>query len=379
LSSSRWESQGVWRGAGGDIENNQQDYPSFQTAAQAPAFGVAAESVGPNWIHGRFSYRRVYNVGSAFTGQFPTVGTQGYEQVDGLRISSERLGYAASIFLDEVGALRGGFAYDLYNDLIARAYGSLDVYAHSKVNVGADFDFFTPTFDADSIWNWFTHSPVTTATGRVAVGPFEGFDASVSGGARLWMADGDPETYGREQCVANNPDPVRVDQCLQFGIDPSSGDDEEFSRTEDNRATTIAPDLLTNVGARYRWSKGYVRADAMLQTGFGDEATNRGDRYGGSVAAKQDIVGGLFWLGGRVSGHHWNDPTRAGRDAASFGYVVAPELLPWEYTKFRVEWEHNMNRLVGQRFRVMAFVTLRVDSNLSGGFGSSSGYLGNAL
>ncbi len=379
LSTSRWESQGVWRGDGSDIEQNRQDYPSFIDASQAPAFGVAAESQGPNWIHGRFSYRRVYNLGDAFAGQFPAVGGQGFTEVDGLRISSERLGYTLSLFLDEVGGVRGGFAYDLYNELISKAYGAIDIYAHEKVTVGGDFDFFTPTFDADSIWNWFTHSPITTATARVAVGPFEGFEANASGGVRLWMADGDPATYGEQQCSANNTDPLRVRQCLDFGIDPSNGPDENFSRDEANRETTVSPDLLTNLGARYRWGNGYVGGDAMLQTGFGGEAQNRGNRYGGGLYGKQDVVGGLFWLGARVSGYQWADPTRQDRDAASFGYVVAPELLPWEYTKLRVEWEHNMNRLVGQRFRVMAFVTLRVDSNLSGGFGSTSGYLGNAL
>ncbi len=379
LSSARWESQGVWRGNASNIKGNRNDYPSFQRAAQAPAFGAALETQGPNWVHGRLSYRRVYNFSETFAGQFPSVGGQGFEQVKGLRLSSDRLGYALSLFLAEVGGVRGGFAYDLYSNLINKAYGSFDIYAHEKVNLGADFDFFTPTFDADSIWNWFTRSPVMTATGRIALGSFKGFDATLSGGTRLWMADGDPLSYGQEQCTFNNPNPVRADQCQQFGIDPSNGRDEEFSRTEENRKTTIAPDLLSNAGARYRWSAGYVSANAMLQTGLGDESGNRGDRYGGSLAAKQDIVGGLFWLGGRVSGYHWNDPTRANRDATSFGYVVAPELLPWEYTKFRVEWEHNMNRLVGQRFRVVGYITLRVDSTLRGGFGASSGYLGNAL
>jgi hypothetical protein len=379
LSTSRWESQGVWRGSGGDIENNQQDYPSFQSASQAPAFGAALESFGPNWIKGRLVYRRVYNLGETFTGQFPAPGGQGFSQVDGLRLSSDRIGYSLSVYLAEIGGIKGGFAYDLYNQLVSKAYGSLDFYPHEKVALGAELDFFNPTYDADSIWNWFTHSPITTALGRVALGSFGGFEATASGGARLWLADGDPETYATAQCQANNPDPVAVANCLKFGIDASTGNDEVFSRTEENRDTTIAPDLLGNVGARYRWSNGFVAADAMLQTGFGDVATNRGNRYGGSVYGKQDVVGGLFWIGGRVSAHRWFDPMREARDAASFSYVVAPELFPWEYTKFRVEWEHDMNPLVGQRFRLLGYITLRVDSNLRGGFGSSYGYLGNAI
>jgi hypothetical protein len=380
LSTSRWESQGVWRGYGGDIEGNEKDYPSFQTASQAPAFGGALESFGPNWIKGRFVYRRVYNLGDAFTSQFPSPGGQGFNQVSGLRLSSERLGFAGSVFLSDIGGVKGGFAYDLYNQLVSKAYGSVEFYPHEKVVVGADVDFYHPTFDADSIWNWFTHSPITTALGRVAVGSIGGFDATLTGGARLWSADGDPETYATAQCNANFPnDPVAIANCLKFGIDASTGDDEVFSRTEENRETTISPDLMGNVGARYRWSNGYVAADAMLQTGFGDVATNRGNRYGGSVYGKQDVVGGLFWIGARASLHRWFDPLREGRDATSFGYVVAPELFPWEYTKFRVEWEHDMNPLVGQRFRLLGYITLRVDSNLRGGFGSSYGYLGNAI
>src|SRR5205823_13759451 len=72
LSTARFETQGVWRGAHNDaLTQDAFRYPSFQPAAVAPAFGVAVESAGPNWIHGRFDFRRVYNLGEAFTGQFP--------------------------------------------------------------------------------------------------------------------------------------------------------------------------------------------------------------------------------------------------------------------------------------------------------------------
>ena len=138
LSTSRFESQGVWRGARGDVNDagRASDYPSFQEAAIAPAFGVALESNGPNWIHGRLDYRRVYNTGDAFTGQFPTPAGGGYETADGLRVSSDRIGYALTAYLAEVGAVRGGFAYDIYNQQMFRVYGGLDVYAHKDGHGG---------------------------------------------------------------------------------------------------------------------------------------------------------------------------------------------------------------------------------------------------
>ena len=72
------------------------------------------------------------------------------------------------------------------------------------------------------------------------------------------------------------------------------------------------------------------------------------------------LAGGMFWLGGRVSVYDWTDPTRDDRDATSFGYVVSPEYRPADLAKIRVEWEHDMNRLVGQRFRVLGLVSFRL-------------------
>jgi hypothetical protein len=373
LSTSRFEGQGVWRGNRNDLKdaNRTTDYPSYQEASEAPAFGAAIESNGPNWIHGRLDYRRVYNTGPAFTGQFPAADGGGLEEVDGLRLSSEKVGYALTAFLADLGAVRGGFAYDMYNQMMQRVYGGLDVYATNTVNIGVDYEYFIPTFDADSIFNWFAHNPSHTATGRVALGRWGGFDASVSGGVRMWLTDGSPDNWAAEQCAANNPDPIAVQNCLALGLDSSSSAvdadglpltaDTAFSRVEDNRSTAVAPDLLSNVGARYRWGTGEVGFRGMLQAGFGDEDSNRGRRMGGGLSAKQSVADDAFWMGGRVSLYDWNDPLRPDRDATSFGYVLAPEYRPADFAKFRVEWEHDMNRLVGQRFRLLGLVSMKVD------------------
>ena len=93
---------------------------------------------------------------------------------------------------------------------------------------------------------------------------------------------------------------------------------------------------------------------------LGGDESDRGRRVGGYLRAQQQLVPGLFWIGGRVSTYEWHDPLRPDRDAISFGYVVAPELRPLDLGALRVEWEHEMNRLVGQRFRVVGLVTMRV-------------------
>lgn len=326
LSSPRFERPGVWRGSHGDLEGDlAADFPSYQYAAPAPAVGFAVESAGPNWIHGRFDYRRVWSTSAAFTQQFPSPGNGGYPQAEGLRLSSERLGYAGSAFLPEIGGAKGGFVYDVGAGVVSRAYGALEFHVGEPVTLGAEVDYFVPTFDLDSIWNWFTHDGITTTLARVALRPVEHLDVTVSGGARLWMAEGDPAAYR--------------------GAD----------------VTSIAPDLVTDVGARYAWGTGHVRVHGGVETGFGAVAQNRGRRGGADVAVAQELVPDHVWLGAGTSVYGWSDPLRTQRDATSFGYVVAPEFAPADFVRARVEWEHDLNRLVGQRFRVLGSLSFRAE------------------
>jgi hypothetical protein len=103
-----------------------------------------------------------------------------------------------------------------------------------------------------------------------------------------------------------------------------------------------------------------VGFDGDLQTGVGDETVNRGHRGGATLQARQALARDMLWLGGSVSAHDWADPLRPDRSATSFGYVVAPEYAPVKPARVRLEWEHDMNRLVGQRFRVLALVSVDV-------------------
>lgn len=359
LSSHRYEQQGVWRGSHRGYRDHASEYPSYQFAGQAPAVGAALETAGLSFLHVRWTWRRVYGMGPAFTGQFPAPGGGGFNTVDGLRLSSDRFGMGTTAFLSEVGALRGGFVYDLYSQLASRGYGGLELYpVPNKLVLGVDAEYFRPTFDADSIWNWFTHNPVTTVQGRIAGRPVEGLELSGSGGVRLWMTDGDPDGWAAAECLA--VDPANVDRCIALGTEPSAGSDETFARSPDNRDPKLAPDVLADVGLGYRWSTGNVGVNGSIQNGVGGDATHRGRRGGGFVQAQQALVNDVLYFGGQVSAYTWADPLRTNRDATSFGYMLAPEYQPHDATRLRFEWEHNMNRLVGQRFRVLGLVSFRV-------------------
>src|SRR5258707_585575 len=68
LSTPRFERDGIWRGDRTGFDPALD--PSFQPANIAPAFGVALESAGVTWLHGRVTYRRAYNTGSVAVAPF---------------------------------------------------------------------------------------------------------------------------------------------------------------------------------------------------------------------------------------------------------------------------------------------------------------------
>ena len=374
LSTGRFERNGIWRGshdgfASGDSSKaglpSVTDYPSFQFAQPAPAFGAALESAGPSWLHGRVSYRRVYNTGTSITQQFANpapAGTDGgFKAINGDRISSDRIGYAADAnflagapFRAPIGA-KGGFSYDLYADTVNTWFGGLEAYIGQTATIGLDADYYLPTFDADSIWNWFTHGANTTFSGRAAFRFTRKFDLSVSGGARTWTTEGDPATFGVGECATISKSVIPDCKPGTSYIDASAQRKTlAFVRDPANRAQSTVVDGLGNIAARYRIGNGQLGLRGMMQAG------ERGHRAGGDLYGEQGFVGGKFQVGARVSVYDWNDPLRPERRATSFGYVLGAGFRPGSIADVRVEWEHDMNRLVGQRFRIVGLLNLWV-------------------
>ena len=55
---------------------------------------------------------------------------------------------------------------------------------------------------------------------------------------------------------------------------------------------------------------------------------------------------------------HEIDPLRPDRDATSFAYVLGAGWRPVDLADVKVEFEHDMNRLVGQRYRIVGMLNL---------------------
>jgi len=325
LATERFAADGVYRGDRDGLELSQ--YPYFlEESKLAPAYGFALESTGVHWIHGRLSYRKVINRDSVVVSPFADAGG-GFSRVSGDRVSSERIGYSLRASEESLGAARGSIVYDFYNSVVSERALALDWYATERVTVGADYEYYLPTFDADSIFNWFSHSGMTTVQGRAEWRPSRRFDVAAGGGIKVFETEGDSGTYGVASAAGGNPD-----------------------RGETGRLT----DVLGNVAGRYRWADGSVGVRSMAETG------RRGHRVGGDVSAAQELENGFYDTLAVVSLYDWNDALRPDRDATSFSYVLGGGISPFERTRLGLEWEHATNRLVGQRYRLLATLDFTV-------------------
>jgi hypothetical protein len=313
LSTPRFERDGVWRGDRTGMDSTLQ--PEYLQSSTAPAYGAMIESFGVKYLHVRGAYRRVWNTGTVAArttglgeGAVPTTWT-------GMRMSSDRFGATADLLFENLGDLRGGAIYDLYSSLFSSYYGSLDMFPTPWLTVGTDADRFVPTFDADSIFNWFSHYPMTTWTARAEAALSRKVDVSASGGVRWVETSADPET----SAAAANPSVSRM------------------------------ADGIGRVGARYRARPGSAGLSTMMERG------DRGHREGVDLYADRWMQD-RYLLGARASVYDWNDALRPDRSATSFSYVLLGGFRPGPLTDVRIEWEHSTNRLVGQRYRVMAWL-----------------------
>ena len=330
LSTSRFEADGVWRGNRSGYDPSL--YPQFQPAAIAPAFGAAIESTGVTWLHSRLSYRRVYDTGASNTSEFAS-GLYTPVVYDGARISSDKLGYAADANLADVAGVKAGVVYDFYNAEATQLYATVDGYLGKKVTLSADYDYYVPTFDADSIWNFFAGEPMNDLGLRANVDVTDKISVSGGGKVRIYDVQTGPQAPGGSGTYAPYPN-----YSPAFDIFPGNG--HPF-------------DEGANLSARYR--TGATLVSLRSAGNWGDE----GDRVGADVAA-QHVFESRYVTSVRTGVWQWDDKLRPDRDATSFNYVLGAgyRFAPRCQTLF--EFEHDMNRLVGQRIRLMLTLSLAV-------------------
>jgi len=323
LSTSRFEAGGVSRGDRSSLAFGQA--PSFlQESKLAPAYGFALESSGIRFLHSRFTYRKVINRDAVLVSPFLDNGG-GLSYAIGDRTSTERLGYSLRLDKSDLGAVLGSIVYDLYIRRVSQYNAGLDWFASDRTVIGANLEYFLPTFDGDSIFNWFAHRGTTSATLRADVAFSRQYELAGSGGMRMFSTEGDPATYA------------------------ASADLNQSARTFD---------YLGTLGGRYRFWDGSLALNTMAEAG------EAGHRYGADITGRKLFDGGYYDGLAVLSLYDWEDALRADRSATSFSYVLGgginPNFLSFSKGRVGIEWEHTMNHLVGQRFRMLATLNFSV-------------------
>jgi hypothetical protein len=332
LSTNHFEADGIWRGDRSGYDPSL--YPPFQPAAIAPAYGAAIESTGVTWIHGRLTYRRVYNTGGSNVTEFAN-GLYAPAVYDGTRISSDRLGYAVDATWATHGGAKAGIVYDFYRDAVTSMYASVDAFLGQKVTVSADYDYFVPWYDGDSIWNFFAGEPTNNfgLRGNVDVDR----RISVSGGGNIRAFNVQTSPFNPFSPGTGTYTPVANPSAFP-AIYPSNG--QPF-------------DGGANLVGRYR--DGQTTATLRGAGNWGNE----GDRVGADVYA-QRIIETRYVASVRTGVWEWRDNLRPDRDSVSFNYVLGLGYRFLSRSQAGFEWEHDMNSIVGQRFRVLAWLALAV-------------------
>jgi hypothetical protein len=310
LATSRYLGDGVQRGNRDGLEANSE--PSFLDESRlSPAIGAwfAARGIGP--LSASVAYRRVVNRSRVRLSPFAATPSEPPESYGDARIGSERVGSTARLDWPEVGSLSGLALYDLYLRTWNELGIALDTLPARSLRAGAELSHSRPSFDADSIFNWFPQGATGRALVHLTYFPWRPLETSFNWGVRWFETNGDPER-----------------------------------------------NLTAALTGRLRLSPNEFALAAV------GEAGDRGRLSGADLSWRSRLAGGRYDSLVLLSMYDWSDPLRPQRDATSFSYVLGAGLLSgsglFSETRLGLEWEHTVNRLVSQRFRVLATLELGV-------------------
>lgn len=328
FSTPRYERDGVWRGNRDGYDRTL--WPAYQDSTLAPAFGAALESAGVSFVHGRLTYRRVQNTGTSVVSPFDGDAPRTYE---GSRVSQERIGYAMDASHAKLGGVKAGIAYDLYAARTTSIYASVDTYVSDRITVSTDYDYVVPTFDGDSIFNVFMAMPMNDLGARVSVDATPRL--SVAGGARA----------------------------RAFQVDPGPPTD---ARSPNGLSTLgVAPPRFSPMGggdlsARYRRENGSLGARGTV------DVADTGRRLGLDVYGERTFET-RYVVNARAGVWEWDDTLREDRHAVSVGYVAGVGYRLSSRSLAMGDFQHDANRLVGSRYRVMLWLSLALGGSPEGG------------
>ncbi len=278
-------------------------YPSVRPEHLAPVYGVALASNGYFPLHSRWSYRET--------------------KADG-GLGERRAGWAGDFTPTDAHTIRGQVVYDLGLDLLSEAQAGYEWNFVRPVTASIDVVHYVPTFTMDSIWNYFSVQPMDDARLGVRVRPSDSVELSTTGWVRLFGDQGAGTGQG------SFPGPPT-------GITDTGGDVQARLRSAANEATL-------RLSAAGGFGGDRAGAEAYLSRSFVN------DRY------RAEVFPSVWWFEDDLRAVA-ADPARS--SAVSFAYVLGGLYRYTREANLHLQYEHAVNRIVGNRFRLLAILDLR--------------------
>jgi hypothetical protein len=315
MSTGRYEAGGVFRGDRDGLTGTQ--WPGFlQSTSLAPAAGGSLALLAIPRLHARLDYRRVWQRDQVVTSPF--LDASGHlATTSASRISTERAGIGLGYDFEEAVAANGAAVYDVYRSKLVEHRASVQIRPVKRLNATLSYQYRLPTYDADSIFNWFGAVGSTLVRTRVAVDVRRDLSLGAIAGLR-WYAD----PSGASSST---------------GAQPSGGQ----------------RDGLGGIDATWHTLENTFRVAQTAEVG------QAGDRFVGDAWVAHRFAGGNLEPSLLLTMARWRDRLRSDFNSTVLTYVLGCRFSPMGAPRFGIDWEHSVSDVSQQRFRVVGTVDVR--------------------
>ena len=315
MSTGRYEAGGVFRGSRDGLAASQ--WPSYlQSTSLAPAAGASLVLLAIPRLHARFDYRRVWQRDQVVTSPFLDAnGNLATTSVS--RVSTERAGLGLGYDFGSSTAADGAAVYDVYRSKLAEHRATVQTRPLEQLKFSLSYQYRLPTYDADSIFNWFGAVGSTLVRARVDLDVRRDLNLGATAGIRWYGAFSATQSTSTSQSQGGQRDGIG-------GVDAT-------------------------------WHS----AQSTLRIAQTAEIGEAGDRWVGDALLAHRISYGHLEPSILLSLARWRDHLRADFNSTVFSYVLACRFSPTGAPRFGIDWEHSVSDVGQQRFRVVGTVDLR--------------------
>jgi hypothetical protein len=315
LSTGRYEAGGVFRGNRDGLTATQ--WPSYlQSTSLAPAAGGSLVLLAVPHLRARLDYRRVSQRDQVVTSPFLDANGQ-WATVSMSRVSTERAGASLGYDFGQVVSSDGAIVYDVFRSKVIEHRAALESRLSKKLRLSVNYQYRLPTFDADSIFNWFGAVGSTVARSRLGIELRRDWSLGATAGVRWYATPG----------------------------------------------TSTAADAGNVSGAEHDWLGGldstWHTQKMVIRLSDTAEVGDAGDRWVGDALLSYQLDGGAVTPTAMLSMARWRDHLRSDFNSTVFAYVLGCRFSPVQAPRFGLEWEHSVSDVSVQRFRLVATVDVR--------------------